>query len=105
MSEQLWVGFWVGWWWSIYCGNRLFESMLFGGGVAILAHAIHEVLTYLSAVANRSAKALLHDRVQQPRPRPAPMPNYRNPKLSEEEAHTIMDDYDKHDPNGPHDVN
>jgi hypothetical protein len=100
MGEQLWIGFWAGWWWSVYCGNRIFESLLFGGGIAILAHTVHELVTYVSSIANRSARSLFQDQAHGAARR-RPVPNPRNPKLSESEAHEIMDDHDRRDPNGP----
>lgn len=99
-GEQLWIGFWAGFWWSVYSGNRLFESFLFGGGIALLSHAVHEVLTWVSAVANSRARGYAHNRAREEavRRRPKGLPNVRDPKLSEDEAHALMDAYDDNDP-------
>lgn len=107
MGEQLWVGFWVGWWWSVYSGNRLFESLVFGGVVAVASLALHELLTYLSTISGLSARRFAEGKQQAAAQRR--IPNVRDPRISEDDAHALMDEYDRSDPKerltSPRDMN
>jgi hypothetical protein len=108
MAEPLWIGFWAGWWWSVYSGNRIFESLIFGGIVAVAAHAVHETLTYLSALSGISARRYAQEGRQQPRGgrgRRLQLPSAKDPKLSEDEAHALMDRHDENEQiAGPNDL-
>jgi len=95
MGCTMCAGWWVGFWWGVYSGSDPLASVVVGGVVSVASYLADELLAIVAAVSLRLV--IRRVPVAQAAPmtlRPQMAPEDR--PLSEEEAHIVADDEERH---------